>query len=250
MNDQPEERAPLRINLYLARSGAGSRRACDELVLSGRVSVNGAVCLDPATRIAPGDDVRLDNRPVKPKPLLYVMLNKPPGFVCTASDERGRQTIYDLLPRGMRRAHYVGRLDKDSRGLLLLTTDGDLALALSRPRSKVEKEYDVTTGRPVSDEALAELLKGTFIEGRRARAESVRRVSPRRLRIVLTQGIKRQIRVMLYRLGIEVRDLCRVRFGPLRLAALPQGASRELTPREIEDLRRSLPKTKPARNRG
>ncbi len=228
---------PLRINLYLARCGVGSRRVSDELVLSGRVSVNGVVCINPATQISSEDEVLLDNRPVNPKPNLYFALNKPPGFICTAADERGRRTIYDLLPRELKQCHYIGRLDKESRGLLLLTTDGALAQALCHPRSKVEKEYDVRLEQTISDKALAELSKGTFIEGRFACAESVRRITPRRLKIILTQGIKRQIRVMLYRVGVEVRDLCRVRFGPVRLAGLLQGSTRELTPREIDMLK-------------
>lgn len=230
----------VRLNLYLARCGEGSRRECDAIIQAGRVSVNGAVCLKPATRVSEGDEVLVDRRRVRPRSHLYLLLNKPPGFICTTKDERGRKTIYELLPPGWRRAGYAGRLDTDSQGLLFLTTDGALAQALSRPASKVEKEYDVTVDRPVTDETLEGLKKGTFIEGRRARAEAAWRTGPRRLRIILTQGIKRQIRVMLYRLGFEVRHLTRVRMGPLRLGALKQGAVRELTELEVAALREAV----------
>lgn len=227
----------VRLNLYLARCGEGSRRECDAIIQAGRVSVNGVICLNPATRVREGDEVVVDRRRVRPRRDLYLLLNKPPGFLCTTKDERGRKTIYELLPPEWRRACYVGRLDTDSQGLLFLTTDGALAQALSRPASKVEKEYDVTVDRPVTEETLEGLKKGTFIEGRRARAEAAWRTGPRRLRIILTQGIKRQIRVMLYRLGFEVRHLTRVRMGPLRLGPLKPGAARELAEREVAALR-------------
>ncbi len=226
----------MRINRYLAQAGLGSRREVEKLVQAGRVSINGELILDLARQVADTDDVRVDNRLVRPKHLRYFAFHKPPGLICTRSDERNRATIYSVLARNLQELDYVGRLDKDSEGLLILTNDGDLAQRLTNPRFKVEKEYEVVLDRPFDTKDLQRLLKGTVIDGTRAR---VRRAWIRHhsgLGIVLDQGIKRQIRVMLQRLGYDVRALKRVRIGSVKLGRLPRAMVRELSSSEITRL--------------
>jgi len=165
-----------------------------------------------------------------------LLLHKPPGYLCTASDTHQRRTIFDLLPDNLPRLFHVGRLDKESEGLLLVTNDGDLALKLTHPRYKVEKEYEVVLNAPF-DFSLAEKLKrGIMTPEGRAYAESVHRLGTNKVKLVLRQGLKRQIRHMFYELGYEVQKLVRTRIGPLRIGKMPPGAWRELTGREIEAL--------------
>ncbi len=226
----------MRINRYLAQAGLGSRRTVEQLVRAGRISVNGEITLDLALQVQDSDDVRFDAKPIRPRRLRYFAFHKPKGLICTLSDEKKRPTIYSVLAREFREFDYVGRLDKDSEGLLILTNDGELAQKLTNPRFKVEKEYEVVVDRAFDANDLPRLLKGTVIDGIRAR---VRRAWVRQgatLGIVLDQGIKRQIRVILQRLGYEVRTLRRVRIGSVRLGRLPQGAVRELKDHEITRL--------------
>lgn len=226
----------MRLNRFLASAGFGSRRGCEQLVREGQVTINGRVCTELATQVAPGDAVKVRNKLVKQEPPLTVLLNKPRGYVCTASDERDRRTIFDLLPAKFPRLFHVGRLDKESEGLLLLTNDGDLSLRLTHPRYKVEKEYQVHLDRAFDPVHAAGLLKGVFMEGGRAKAESVRQIGPHKLRVVLRQGLKRQIRQMFYTLGYEVERLVRVRIGPLTVKDLPPGRWRTLSEKEISAL--------------
>jgi 23S rRNA pseudouridine2605 synthase len=211
----------MRINRFLAASGLGSRRSCEELILAGNVTVNGQVCQNLATDVTEADFVKIGSRRILPEKHLYILLHKPRGYLCTAADTHDRKTIFDLLPAQWPRLFHVGRLDRDSEGLLILTNDGDLGLHLTHPRYKIEKEYEVLLDRPYNGAVdTPKLLRGVSIEGGRARAESVRQVSPLLLRIVLRQGLKRQIRQMLYKVGYEVERLIRTRIGPLRLTEL------------------------------
>ncbi len=226
----------VRINRYLADCALGSRRSVEELVQARRVSINGTIVSSLGQRVAEGDEVRVDRRIVKRRSLVYAIFHKPAGVICSRADERRRTDIYALLPPELQIANYVGRLDAASEGLLLLTNDGELAARLTHPRHKVEKEYEVTLDRAFQSEDIPKLLKGTFVDGKRAKAERVESLGPSRLKIVLTQGMKRQIRVMLFRLGYEVERLVRTRFGPLRLDRLPIGKSRMLKPSEVKQL--------------
>lgn len=230
-----------RLNKYLASCGVGSRRTCDRLVQEGHVEVNGQPCLNPATRIGPEDHVRLDGRKVAAKQESVVILHKPKGLVCTKADELRRGNIFDLLPDPMRHLQHVGRLDRDSEGLLVLTNDGDLAHAMLHPSKKVEKEYLVTANQPVTDEHLATFLRGVFTEDGRLSADRIERISPRRLSIVLTSGHKRQIRVMFEKLGYRVQRLLRIRIGSLELGDLPPGKWARLSPPEVELLLQNPP---------
>jgi len=223
----------MRINRFLAASGLGSRRSCEELILAGRVTINGQICQNLATEVSETDFVKVGSRRVLPEKHMYVLLHKPRGYICTASDTHDRLTIFDLLPAGWPRLFHVGRLDRDSEGLLILTNDGDLGLHLTHPRFKIEKEYEVLLDRPFDAAAdTARLLRGVNIEGGRAKADAVRQLSPMLLRIVLRQGLKRQIRLMLYKVGYEVKRLIRTRIGGLRLTELRAGEWRALTAAE------------------
>ena len=231
----------MRINRFLAASGLGSRRSCEELILGGTVTINGQVCQNLATEVTDADFVKVGSRRVLPEKHLYVLLHKPRGYLCTASDTHDRHTIFELLPGSWPRLFHVGRLDRESEGWLILTNDGDLGLHLTHPRFKIEKEYEVLLDRPFDLADKPKLLRGVNIEGGRAKADAVRQLSPVLLRIVLRQGLKRQIRLMLYKVGYEVKRLIRIRIGPLRLTELHAGEWRLLTAAEVKALRAERP---------
>jgi 23S rRNA pseudouridine2605 synthase len=213
-----------RLNKFLASCGVGSRRACDAMVQDGRVEINGKPCLNPAERVEPGDFVRVDGKRVQTKETNTVMFYKPRGYVCSREDELGRATIYTILPTILKHLHHVGRLDRDSEGLLILTNDGDLSQTLMHPSKLVEKEYIVTSNQPVLNEHLDLFKSGVYVEKVRMRAKEVQRLSSRRYRIVLETGLKRQIRMMFQALGYQVQKLVRVRIGMVELGDLPEGA--------------------------
>lgn len=226
----------MRLNRFLAAAGLGSRRACDELIRSGAVVINGTHIDELATQVEPGDDVRVHGRQVRVARAVTLLFNKPRGYLVTRSDERGRRTIYDLLPPEFSALFHVGRLDKESEGLLLLTNDGDLAQRLTHPSHEIEKEYEVTLDKAFDAAHSAKLLKGFHIEGGRARFESLRPLAPDRLKVVLRQGLKRQIRLMFYALGYEVVRLKRTRIGGVSDPRIPSGSCRHLTARELASL--------------
>src|SRR4051794_39099801 len=223
----------MRLNRYLAAAGVGSRRKCDELIAAGQVTINGRVCTDFSAQPAEGDHVKVGRKLVHIERPLTIMLNKPAGFVSTRSDSHARNTIFDLLPPKFPRLFNIGRLDAQSEGLLLLTNDGELAQRLTHPRFKIDKQYEVTLDKPWDSALAAKLLRGVFLDGERARFEELRALSPTRLRIILRQGINRQIRRMLYHVGYEVERLVRIRVGELRLGDLPRGHWRGVTAGEL-----------------
>lgn len=224
----------IRLNKFLASCAVGSRRKCDESIQAGRVEVNGHVCLNLATRITPGKDhVRVDGRRVTQRETVVLAFHKPRGYVCTRADELGRETIYALLPQKFRALHHVGRLDLDSEGLLILTNDGDLSQQLMHPSKSVEKEYLVTANQAFQNEHLDEFLSGVFTPEGKLKAKAIERLSPRRIKVILDHGAKRQIRVMFEALGYQVAKLLRVRIGSLWLGDLAPGECAVLKPAEI-----------------
>lgn len=224
----------MRLNRYLSLCGLGSRRGVEAVILEGRVSINGHYVKDLATQVEDDDRVLVDGRPIRLEKSTVIALNKPKGYVCTRSDERDRLTIYDLLPRQFQTLHHVGRLDKDSAGLLLLTNRGDLSHRLIHPSQGAEKEYEVVTDKPMDQETMAKMVKGMMTEEGFAKAERAWLVTEYRAHVVLKQGLKRQIRLMFYQLGFEVERLTRVRIGWLELRGLPRGSWKELSQAEIE----------------
>jgi 23S rRNA pseudouridine2605 synthase len=225
---------PLRLNRFLAAAGVASRRGADELIAGGRVTVNGKPCRDFHFQPAPTDHVKVDGKLVRQHGHIYLLLNKPAGFVCTRRDPHITDTIYDLLPPKFSSLSYVGRLDAQSEGLLLLTNDGELTQRLAHPRFKIEKEYEVLLDRAATSDLAQRLLHGVVLDGKRARAKRVRQISPTRLRIVLEQGINRQIRRMLEVFGFHTKKLTRIRIGNLQRQGLPRGHWRLLTKHELD----------------
>jgi pseudouridine synthase len=228
-----------RIQKVLARAGVASRRAAEELVRTGRVTVNGQVVAVPGTLVDPDRDLlAVDGHPVAERgPRRYFLLNKPRGHVSTAHDERGRPTVVDLVP-GEGRLYPVGRLDADSEGLLILTDDGDLAYALTHPRFAVPREYHVLVPGPLGAEDLDRLRKGVQLEEGWTAPAAVEILSQQPGRtwvcVVIRQGWKRQVRRMLATVGQPVQRLIRVGLGGLSLNSLPVGAVRRLSAAEAE----------------
>jgi 23S rRNA pseudouridine2605 synthase len=229
----------MRLNRYLALCGLGSRRACEEIILGGGVRINGRAVRELATMVQPGDTVVARGRVVRPAAERYLVINKPPGVLSSRASQGGKPTVYDILPRDAANLPHVGRLDADSEGLLLFSNDGELSQALTHPSRHVEKEYDVVLGETFDTKHIPKLLKGVYLEEGRAKAAHVHVEGANKLRVVLTQGINRQIRRMFAALGYKVKRLTRTRLGPLKLGRLPRGSWRELSAREVEALRRA-----------
>jgi 23S rRNA pseudouridine2605 synthase len=227
----------VRLNRFLAAAGIGSRRHCDTLIAAGRVTINGKVCTNFSAQPATRHHVKVDGKLVHSDPPLTIMLHKPAGFVSTRKDLHARDTIFDLLPQNFARLFNIGRLDAQTEGLILLTNDGELAQRLTHPRYKIDKEYEVTLDRAWDPVLAPKLSKRIFLDGKRARIERLRFIAPTRLRVVLRQGINRQVRRMFREIGYHVKHLVRVRVGNLRLGDLPRGHWRVLTRRELELLR-------------
>lgn len=234
----------VRLQKYLSRAGVASRRKSEELMRQGRVRVNGSVVTAMGTRVDPGRDrVEVNGERVEIPPARWILFHKPRGCLTTRKDPRGRITVYDLLPDDFRALRYVGRLDRQTEGLLLLTNQGDLVHGLTHPSSEVEREYRAwVTGRP-SPETVDRLSRGVELEDGPARAERVGVLRAKEGRalvgLVLREGRKREVRRLLRAVGHPVRRLKRVRFGPLGLGDLPRGEWRDLEPDEVESLRRA-----------
>jgi 23S rRNA pseudouridine2605 synthase len=227
----------VRLAKFLAHAGVASRRASEQLIRDGRVTVGGEVVTDPARDVDGSSGVRVDGDPIRgEEPRAVYALHKPAGVVSTARDTHGRRTVTELVPQG-RRLYPVGRLDADTTGLILLTNDGELANRLTHPRFEVPKTYRATTRGPaITDRALRRLRDGVRLEdGMTAPARAIR-ISSHVVEITIHEGRKRQVRRMLDEVGHPVRALVRVQFGPLRLGDLQPGRSRRLTAREVDDL--------------
>lgn len=225
-----------RLNKYLASCGVGSRRSCDKIIQEGRVFINNACCTNMGTRVTSDDVVRVGRKMVKPRTSEVVLFNKPRGLVCSASDELGRETIYSILPPKFQHLKNVGRLDMDSEGIIVLTNDGDLAQKLTHPRQKIEKEYVVTLDQSFENEVLEKLVAGVHTPEGRAAAKSVRRISSRRVKVVLVTGMKRQIRMMFEAIHLKVTKLVRIRIGMLTGGGLEVGRCQILEEDDIQAL--------------
>jgi pseudouridine synthase len=240
----PEPFAVLRLQKLLAQAGVASRRAAEQLIAEGRVTVNGVTIREMGIKASPSDDVRVDGRRIRPaERRRYILLYKPAGVVTTRSDPQRRTTVLQLL-QGVREYVYpVGRLDYDTEGLLLLTNDGDLAATLTHPRHGVERTYEARVAGMPDQEALQRLRTGIPLDGRRTLPADVtvlnigRRDRDGILRITIREGRNRQVRRMLEAVGHPVQTLRRTRIGPLSDRQLKPGMWRELTEAEIRRLK-------------
>ena len=226
----------MRLNAYLARAGVASRRGADELIKAGRVSVNGGPG-ELNTFVGAADDVRLDGREVGPQRLRHVLLNKPRGTITTARDPEGRPTVVDLVGGDVRIVP-VGRLDRDTTGVLLLTNDGPLAHRLAHPRYRVEKVYVAEVEGEPDDDVVRRLAEGVELDDGPTATARVRPLGPSRLELVLHEGRNRQVRRMLEAVGHPVVKLRRTRYAGLGPGRLRPGHWRDLTPSEVTRLRR------------
>ena len=222
----------IRINKYLASCGYESRRKADQLIADGAVEINGHRVDAPGARVLPGDFVKVNGKRALPKDEVSVLLNKPRGYVCSRDPQGAEGTVYDLLPAKYRHVNYVGRLDTDSEGLLILTNKGELNQRLAHPNNGIEKEYWVTLNQTYDNSVLLQLLKGVRIPEGQAKAKYIARLSPRRACVVLEQGLKRQVRQMFACLGFRVKKLVRVRIGSLWGGDLAPGRATLLTPEQ------------------
>src|SRR5262249_52849601 len=227
----------MRLNRYLAAAGVGSRRQCDELIAAGRVTINGKICTNFNAQPGARDHVKVDGKLVRAAPPLTIMLHKPAGFVSTRRDPHVRDTVFDLLPAKFSRLFTIGRLAAKTEGLLLLTNDGELAQRLTHPRYKIEKEYEVTLDRPWDPALTAKLSRGMFLDGEQEKIARLHCIAPTRLRIVLRQGLNRQIRRMFEAAAYHVKHLVRVRISSLRLGDLQRGHWRAFGKGELESVR-------------
>jgi 23S rRNA pseudouridine2605 synthase len=227
----------MRLAKFLAHAGVASRRASEQLIADGRISVGNRIVRDPALDVGEDSDVRYDGEPVRgQEPRVVYVLHKPAGVVSTAADTHGRRTVTELVPQG-RRLYPVGRLDADSTGLILLTNDGDLANRLTHPRFEVPKTYRATVRGPsITERSLRALREGVRLDDGMTAPARVQRVSAHVMEITIHEGRKRQVRRMCDAVGHPVRSLVRTQFGPLRLADLQPGRSRRLTAREVREL--------------
>lgn len=252
-SQQGQQQSGERLQKVLAAAGHGSRRACEELIVAGRVVVDGEVADELGTRVDPQrQEIRVDGQAVAKPRYQYFMLNKPPGVLSTNRDPSGRTRVIDLVP-DQQRLFTVGRLDKSSEGLILITNDGDLANRLAHPRYGVEKIYHVeVAGRP-EPEHLRQLRHGVRLAETMVKASKVeikrKRPQSTLLEITLREGRNREIRRMLAGVGHKVLRLKRVAIGSLRLGDLPTGAYRDLTSGELTALRRGAGKPTPRKKR-
>ncbi len=225
----------MRLGKYLAHSGVASRRAAEELVRAGRVSVSGRVVTDPARDVDDTSGVELDGSAVAPEPREVWAVHKPAGVVSTAKEPGRRRAVTDLVSSG-HRLYPVGRLDADSTGLILLTNDGELANRLTHPRYGVRKTYEVELARPPAEADLERLRRGVKLEDGPSAPAEVKRMGERRVEVTIREGRKRQVRRMAEAVGNEVASLRRVRIGPLELGTLPEEGARRLGEAEVRAL--------------
>jgi 23S rRNA pseudouridine2605 synthase len=229
----------MRLAKHLAHAGVASRRAAEDIIAAGRVTVDGDVVTDPARGVTGVEAITVDGRPLAGAPHRVVYaVHKPAGVVSTAHDPQGRRTVVDLVPEARTRLYPVGRLDADTTGLILLTNDGELANHLTHPRYEVPKVYVAEVERgPVGEVALRKLREGIELDDGLTAPAGVRQLRPGVLELTLREGRKRQVRRMCGAVGHPVRHLTRVAFGPLRLGDLGEGHVRRLSPAEVQRLR-------------
>ncbi|MDR2094436.1 MAG: rRNA pseudouridine synthase [Treponema sp.] len=228
----------MRLQVFLAHAGAASRRSAEKLITDGRVTVNGRPVTILGEKVGEGDEVCLDGRPLKlEQRFRYILLNKPPRYICSSFDPQGRPLALDLLPAEIEeRLYSIGRLDYLSSGLIIFTNDGNLASRLGHPRSELEKEYLVEASGPIPDRTIDDFKKGIFIDDVLYQALKIERLGRKSLRITLIEGKNREIRRVFSFFHLHPLKLQRVRVGPIRIGDLEEGRWRALTGGEMEQL--------------
>lgn len=232
-----------RLQRVLAARGVASRRKSEELIREGRVTVNGKVVTELGTRVDPNASIRVDGKVVRKQAHRYVVLNKPSGYITTKSDERDRHTVMELVPAKPPLTP-VGRLDRDTEGLLLFTNDGEVANRVMHPRYQLTKEYIITTPVKPPESVMRRVREGIEIDGKLVVPHEFRIVRETRdgvlLSIIVHEGMNRVVRRMMEQAGIEVKSLRRERIGPLSVAGIPRGGHRDLTEGELANLLQAL----------
>ena len=234
----------VRLQVALAQAGIASRRKASLLIASGHVRVNGKIVEEKGFHVdILKDRVEFNGKSVHfVEEKRYYMLNKPVGVLSTASDERGRKTVLGYIPNTSKRLYPVGRLDKNTRGLIIITNDGDLTYKLTHPKFEIERIYEVALKGGFKEEDKFKLLKGVFIDGKPARADKIvikkKTKYSALIEMILHEGKKHEVRMMIESLGYEVMDLKRIAYGPLTLGNLQEGQSRFLTGHEIKILKK------------
>ncbi|TWS94866.1 MULTISPECIES: pseudouridine synthase [unclassified Streptococcus] len=232
----------MRINKYMAHAGVSSRRKAEELIKKGLVTLNGQVITDLATQVKSGDVVEVSGSPIYNEEKVYYLLNKPRGVISSVSDDKGRQTVIDLLPQVKERIYPVGRLDWDTTGLLILTNDGDFTDKMIHPRNEIDKVYVARLKGIATKDNLRPLTRGVVIDGKKTKPArySIIKVDPEKNRsvveLIIHEGRHHQVKKMFESVGLLVDKLSRTRFGTLDLTGLRPGQSRRLNKKEISQL--------------
>ena len=219
----------MKVRLNKALTGIAARRKADQLILNGKVMVNGSVVKKPQHMVDESDTVTVDDKPVKVQKKLYFVMHKPRGFECTHRTPVGKKVIYDLINEPNTRLFSVGRLDKDSTGLLILTNDGDFANEVIHPSANLSKDYLVRTDKEITHEHLVALGKGCEVEGTFVRPVKVKKVRKNIVKIAVKEGKKREVRVLVKAAGLNVLELKRIRIGGLQLGNMAEGEIRPLS---------------------
>lgn len=243
--------AGMRLQRYLAQCGLGSRRECEELITTGRIEIDGKTVTKLGTNVRPTEQtVTLDGEKLKFERKKYYLLNKPPGFLCTAKDPQGRRTVFELFPPDGPRLFCVGRLDEATTGLLIVTNDGALSQKLAHPSFRIHRLYKAQVAGHPTRETFEELKRGLFFTEGKFKVHDIRPVKKQGqstwVEITMTEGQNREIRRLLARKGHKVMKLQRIGFGPIRLGRVPLGQFRELRRDELGKLFELLEKTTPA----
>lgn len=227
----------MRINKYLAHSGVCSRRQADEIISQGRVSINEKTVKELGTKVLPDDVVKFDGEVVAPlEKFKYFLLNKPVGYVATVKDPFAEKTVIDLID-SKERLYPVGRLDKDSRGIIIITNDGELTYKLTHPKKDVFKTYEVILDKKPKEVDLDRLKKGIPMDGYLTKRAKIKKISNLKFQISISEGRNRQVRRMFDYIGCKVIDLNRISIGKIRDKNLPEGEFRKLTKEELDYLR-------------
>lgn len=228
----------IRLQKFLSQAGVASRRAAETMIVNGRVSINGKPATELGVRVDPERDrVMVDGKRVRSATSVWYALHKPRGYISTRNDPEGRPTVYELVPDALQKLFYVGRLDYNSEGLMLLTNEGDIAHRLMHPSFRIEREYDVELAEEIESDALDRLRRGVELEDGFAKPESVRRKTGSRIVVIMREGRNHEVRRMFQAVGHQVKRLVRTRYGPIKLNELEAGGFRPLEDKELDNLR-------------